>query len=361
MVNRLIIEVAIILLATSCSGVKRIQKYGGMNITPLPLELSENGNRVDVDYTLTTPSKFIKKREQILFSPEITDGKNTMLLTNVKINGERFEKKEQKAIAKGRYKADANAIKVIATNQAMKITVDDNIPFEPWMVDAKMTGHTFYNDGFKTHHVFEQDMAQGVYYKPEVVIIEPPVAVEVAELLNKSDKAAIFFKINSAEIKNTLDNNDVNLKTIVNLLGEISRNKDAELTSITITGIASPDGIYDSNDKLSKERAAKAKEYLIKYCDVKPSIIKVENIAEDWEGLEKLLTNAAVSDKNTLISMIKSKKSDSEKNAILKSSKNFGYIAKELLPKLRRTIYEVHFTQLSTGEMIVVPIELLDL
>lgn len=358
--NRLFIGVAIILLSTSCNGLRRIQKHGGMDINPLPLELSESGNSVDVDYSISTPEKFVKKNEQVVFVPEITDGTNTVQLTNVVINGERFEKKELKAIRKGKYKPDTNSIKVISSKQPMKITVDDNIPFKPWMTESQMIGHTFYNNGYKTTHIFEQVMAEGVYYKPEIVVVEPPITVKDAEMLSKSDKAAIFFKINSAKIENMLENNDANLKTISNLLKQIRRNKDAKLTGITVIGIASPDGSYDFNDKLSKERASIAKHYLVDNCNVKANMIKTENIAEDWDGLVKLLNNANISDRNTLISMIQSNKTDAEKNMILRSSRNFNTIAKDLLPKLRRTIYKVNFTQLSTGEVIVVPIEVIE-
>ncbi|MFI3268429.1 MAG: OmpA family protein [Rikenellaceae bacterium] len=359
--NRLLVGVAIILLSTSCSGLKRMQKHGGMDINPMPLELSESGNRVDIDYSLSTPRKFLKKKEQLVFSPEITDGTNVMDLTDVIINGKRFERKELRAIKKGKFKADPNSIKIIATKEPMRITVDDNVPFMLWMVNSQMIGHTFYDNGYKSRHIFEQVMAEGVYYKPEIVVVEPPVVVEEAELLNKSDKAAIFFKINSAEIKDHLENNDLNLKTISSLLKQINDNKDAELKSVTVIGIASPDGIYESNEQLSKERAQEAKKYLIENCNVKANMIKTENIAEDWDGLVKLLNNASISDRNTLISMIRSNKTDAEKNMILKSSINFNTIAKDLLPKLRRTIYNVNFTQLSTGELIVVPIEIIEL
>lgn len=360
MVQRLLIAAIATITLSSCSGLKKVQKHGAMNITPQPLELAEKNGDVDVNYTLTAPKKFIKKGAQLVFTPKFTDGNNTEQLKDVVINGKKFERKELRAIKRGKLKPNNDALKIVATKEAMILHIDDNITFKPWMANSQLVGYTIYNNGRKKNYLYKQVMADGVTYTPKVVIIEQPEVIEEVAVLNKQDVAAIYFKINSSAIENKLDNNSVNLKSITDLIKQIKANNDAELTSITIVGIASPDGTFDFNNTLSKKRADIAKEYIVKNCGVNESLITTINIAEDWEGLGKLIQNSSLSDKTTLVSMINSGKSDAEKNLALRKSPNYKVLAKDYLPKLRRTVYQIFFNQISTGEAIIVPIEVIE-
>lgn len=79
--------------------------------------------------------------------------------------------------------------------------------------------------------------------------------------------------------------------------------------SITIRGFASPEGSVERNQKLARERAQTAKEWLTKALNKKgymesynPNAIKVEATSEDWRGLVQLIRGSDISmDKQTEI------------------------------------------------------------
>jgi hypothetical protein len=62
-----------------------------------------------------------------------------------------------------------------------------------------------------------------------------------------------------------------------------------EVTRLDLVGAASPEGGLEHNQWLSVERAARAKEYLRDWLDLRPSTLITEAIGENWPGLEEVL------------------------------------------------------------------------
>lgn len=361
MVQRLLIAAVAGVILTSCSGLKKMQKHDITTVTPIPMELIERNGSVDINYTITTNGKHIKKKEQIMFTPLLTDGVRDVVMTGVVINGKKFEKRELRAIKKGNHPASQDAIKIIALKkEPITATVDKVIPFEPWMVNAQLIGYTVLNDKKNKVFIKKELMADGIDYTPPIVIIEQPEEIKKIIVTDIEDHALIHFSINSAKIKPNLDANTLNMNNATKLINDVLANKTTKLNGITIVGISSPDGSFKFNNELSKERTAIVETYLLNNTNIKKDMIHTMNIAEDWNGLSKLLEATTLSDKNKLIEIIDSNKSDGEKNIALHKSPNFKEITNKLLPKLRRTILHMSYTKTSIQKTIIIPIETIE-
>lgn len=359
MTQRIIIAMLLAATITSCSGLKRMQKRSAMKITPSPMELAEKNGRVDVNYMLETPKRFVKRGSQVIFEPRFikdeksTNDANDLILTNIVINGKKFERQEKKAVRKGKFIPNEGIIKVIATKKPMTINVSDNVPFETWMQNSNLYGYTIYNNGKKKTYLFKQLMSEGVAYNPPAPPA-PQVIQNVIEVKEEGE-AVVYFKINSYVVDNSLDNNSSNLKALSDMITSIQTVQGSTINKIVITGIASPDGTFAFNEKLSQNRTEAAKKYLMDKFNIPSQFVTVNHVSEDWEGLGELIAASNYSDKSTLLNIISSNKSDAQKNAGLRKSPNFKDMAANILPKLRRAVYEVYFTRTAVEEMVIIP------
>lgn len=348
MKKRLLLAIMAVATLSSCSSYKRMIKRDAMTISPIPMELRSENGTLDIDYTLTTPKKYIKKGGQVVFTPKFTSSTKELSLGDVVISGKRFNRKEEKAVKKGKFIPYNSIAKVVINKkEAIAIDVNETIACSKWLEDSELYGYTYYNNGRKNVYLYKQLMADGV----ECVREEPKHTAKqeqksVVKEVKNSEGVTILFKIDSYMIDMSLSGNKAELMAVAELINKTMQEQHSKVTSVVITGIASPDGPYQYNQKLSKERAQSAKEYLVHNCDVPLSVITVKSVAEDWDGLCDLIQKSNLSDRAKLLESFKSNISDQQKNIILYKSPNFATIAKEMLPQLRKVTYEVHFTTL---------------
>ncbi len=102
----------------------------------------------------------------------------------------------------------------------------------------------------------------------------------------------LTFKINSTRLDPELGNNRAELDKMLGKLREIESNPNAALKSISISGTASPEGRYELNLGLAKERMKSALDLILGELD--PSTRKAIDIKSDasverWESLVELL------------------------------------------------------------------------
>ncbi|WP_163270693.1 DUF3575 domain-containing protein [Dysgonomonas sp. 511] len=125
---------------------------------------------------------------------------------------------------------------------------------------------------------------------------------------------------------------------------------------IVITSAASPEGGFDNNEHLAKERAISLKNYIRqKFPHIKDSQFITFPLAENWDGMKELIEkDDNVPARKQLLKILESKLSrESQKIRIkrLNDGKTYAYLLEHILPYLRgsatTTIYskrnELHF------------------
>lgn len=129
-----------------------------------------------------------------------------------------------------------------------------------------------------------------------MILLASPLAVHAdggaASFVRKdtviTEKFFIYYKVDSIDINPTYLQNKRNIAHIKNYLQNSPR-----IDSITIYAWASPEGGYRHNEWLSQERAKTAKRFLLSNSPdslkLNSGKIKISPIAENWEGLEKIV------------------------------------------------------------------------
>jgi tetratricopeptide (TPR) repeat protein len=112
------------------------------------------------------------------------------------------------------------------------------------------------------------------------------------------------------------------------------------IQEINIKSYASPDGSYDFNNKLAGDREANTKTYLqgqLKKDKITEfGELTAQFTAEDWEGLQQLVSQSNIQDKELILSVLSMYQDPEQREQELRNLSNvFESLADEILPKLR--------------------------
>ena len=179
-----------------------------------------------------------------------------------------------------------------------------------------------------------------------IYFIKPEVE-DVKERSSEIGKAYLDFVVARAEILPNFRNNAEELNRINHLIQQVLTDPDATITSINITGYASPEASYSSNLTLSQRRATSFKEYFRKMYNLSDNLFTAWGAGEDWATLETLVSESSLPDKFRLLEIIRGKDDwDAREKRFLTLSGGATYrkLMDEMYPKLRRVECQVHYT-----------------
>ena len=105
--------------------------------------------------------------------------------------------------------------------------------------------------------------------------------------LRAQETHSIYFRFDRSDIDTTFRDNHISTTKLINLVTQ----PGIMIDSVDIYGYASPDGGHRRNNILSKERAASAKNFILKHSPdslvLSSSRIRIHAMQENWEGLQK--------------------------------------------------------------------------
>jgi tetratricopeptide (TPR) repeat protein len=112
------------------------------------------------------------------------------------------------------------------------------------------------------------------------------------------------------------------------------------ISTIKLTGYASPEGPYPFNEKLAAHRAAAVKDYMTKNNMGNPTSITAESAPIDWSGLKDMLNDSKISNYLKIISIIDNNTiKPADKNNAIRSQYpvEYKFMFRTWYPKLRKT------------------------
>ena len=174
-----------------------------------------------------------------------------------------------------------------------------------------------------------------------------PEVEEVKARSSEVGKVYLEFVVARSEILPNFRNNASELRRIQELIQQIAGDADATITSITITGYASPEGSFNSNMTLSQRRATAFKDYIKSMYDLRENTFMVTGAGEDWATLESLVAQSNIADKYRILDIIRSSEPyDAREKRLMEISGGRPYrqMMAEMYPMLRRMECQVHYT-----------------
>ena len=123
---------------------------------------------------------------------------------------------------------------------------------------------------------------------------------------HRSESATLYIDYPTGvyDVRREFHNNRPELEKLDRLMRPLTKGNLANISSISICGYASPDGIYKDNEILASNRARCFKEYMRATYAPGRDLYKVSSIPEDWDGLVELLQRRPMNHGDEVLSLI---------------------------------------------------------
>lgn len=188
----------------------------------------------------------------------------------------------------------------------------------------------------------------GLFMRDVLCPFVMPSASEAPELFVEG-AAYVTYELDSITLKPHLFNNPRELMKIYNDIEKVKNDTLVSITQVSIHGFASPEGPYDHNTYLARERAKTLLNWVKNECadnNVKVGQFNSDFTTENWEGLIDSLNNhPEMANRDAILELAKSDIEPDLRNETIKKKfpTQYRYILKNWYPYLRHADYKVGF------------------
>ena len=331
--------------AASCSSAMA-QKLASGAVAIDNLKTHVEGNKVDVAFSLNLNNLKLKSEQQLVFTPMLVADGDTTALTPIIINGRakqiRMERSGELAAMANEAQQPLVIQRKNGTEQSVSYsqTITRKRPFETEhlsLLTAQDLCGCGDNLANKQYELME-------YRRPTAKFVRPEV---VAEKIRELDKRAyIDFPVNRTELNPLYRRNPEQLDSIIKTINTLKEDKNLTVLAVNIHGFASPEGHFDNNDRLAKERAQTLTQYVQRMVRLDEGIFTVSYTAEDWDGLRKFIAESNMEHKQQILDLANdtSLKED-EREAKIKAvyPDEYRFLLTACYPALRHSDYHIKY------------------
>lgn len=337
-----------LLIATSLLAVTALQAQE-IKVKDRNVEKSEG--TLLVGMTLDFSEVEVHAGRSLVCTPVVAAGDSIRALTPLIVNGRDRHVLYQRT---GRTYATHGEYELRRTNgheQTFEYTA--RTPLAPWMKRAEVAlvidecGCGWEALQNSRSPLFPIHLAEPVVLKPQLAYRTP--AAEAVKARAIEGKAFLDFPVNRTEIHPDYRNNPRELAAIRATIASVKDDPYATITEVWIKGFASPEGTYTGNAYLAEHRAKALSDYVKKlYRFDAATSFTIESEPEDWQGLEKHLSESDLPDKAELLAIVRDPEPhDLDKKEWKLKKLNGGTSYKTLLrdvyPALRHSDYAVRY------------------
>ncbi len=159
---------------------------------------------------------------------------------------------------------------------------------------------------------------------------------------------SVRYSINASRLQPDLDDNSEALTALTRFIEQTVADTVARISSITITGYASPDGPYALNERLSMQRAQDFKHYVDRKFDLSSQYtVTTRGVAEDWDSCRAMVeASRSIPHKDSVLRILNSAASNDTKEMQLKKMTDvWNFMRTDILPPLRRVDIVINYAQ----------------
>ncbi|MCD7970084.1 MAG: DUF3868 domain-containing protein [Alistipes sp.] len=225
------------------------------------------------------------------------------------------------------------------------------VPYEHWMDNARLSIHQYLGSSKERRQLFSSDgygMVTPQPYEPYEIkpVVNYIVPGKEAKKRSAAYQALIDFPMGVSRLVPDFRRNREGLERIDKEVRLIKDNPYIEIESVYMEGYASPEGGIDLNRRLATERVLALKDYFVSVHGIRPDIIQINTVTEDWDGLRRIVENWEDGpDKERIIAVIDGPVDPDAKEKRLRAlPPQWLRLVNTAFPLLRRTEYTINFT-----------------
>jgi len=240
-----------------------------------------------------------------------------------------------------------------ALNHRSNLHYNVNIPYEPWMDNAKLIlKKELGESGYIQTEILKNSMGKGLNRELPDKQPRPTFTHQLKETTTPTSSTEIstgnlYTKIVDLHYPGMLSTsvlhmpaNQSKIEEICNTINNIIRSDEYQLVGIYLTGYTSPQGIFYDNEQVAKRRVRSFQSYLQKYYSYPAIYFNASWIGEDWQGLVDMISkDPDVPSKEEILSIIENVgvfKGREKQLMMLKRGDPYRYIKKHFFTELQR-------------------------
>lgn len=331
-------SISTLLMAMAISGATAAP----LSVTVKDVRVERSQSSLVVSMELDATDLKVKSDREIKYLPVITDGTNSLELPQVVIAG------RNRYIQNERH----NSVPApgLISRAGKSVSYSAVVPYREWMESSRlMLMEDECNCGFSAGTASGSDLATLDFaervFAPRFVLVTPPA--EIVKTRSEKGSAYVDYPVNQTVITPTYRRNPEELARIRATIDVVARDPDASITSVKITGFASPEGSYANNERLAKGRSASLADYVRGLYSFAPDIMHTDWVAENWQGLREYVATSSLPDAQDLLAIIDDTSLEPDAREWRLKSRypdDYAYLLKNVYPGLRRSDYTVDYT-----------------
>lgn len=352
----------------------------GFNVNDI--RLTDDNKSLNLDLSIDLSEVKMKRNMETVYTPMLINGEDTLRLESFTVEGRnRFYSHLRNDIKPGIqfYKSQLfngplpvrNLASLNISQSAPEVyTLQYSVPFEIWMESSVFTVETV-NRGcdnclkdvngepVQWYPLAQSRKVTHAAFVPDFIYITPVAeAVKTREI---AARAYIDFPVNKVEIYPDYRRNPSELAKIRATIDSIRNDKDITVTSLHISGTASPEGSYQNNVRLAKGRTEALKNYVQNLYKFPAGFITTSFEPVDWAGLKEFLMNGPVGpayasishvnldevlpSRENILNIVNGNVEPYQKNQNIKNNypKEYQWLLQNVYPALRHSDYRIEF------------------
>ncbi|MEG0518434.1 MAG: hypothetical protein RR555_06150 [Bacteroidales bacterium] len=319
------------LMIVACSNPSKMAKFASQVTTECnPQVLEAKAGKISATYTVKFPAKYFVKKAILNITPVLVYEGGEVAGPILSLQGEKV--------------LDNNAVISYANGGTASKEVVFN--YVPGMEKATLELRATVTNDKKTKsyaYPVPFKIADGTNCTYMLACTHGTPSFEAdnyQKIIKEKEESQVLYLINSAEVrKNQLKTSEI--KEFEEFLKKTKADERRTITSNDIVAYASPDGVFDKNATLAEKRASTAKTAFVKTItkkvDVKDIPLNVNQISEDWEGFQELVSQSDIQDKDLIIRVLSMYSDPNVREREIRNMSNvFQTLATKVLPALRR-------------------------
>ena len=351
-----------ILSLIAIAGAASLTANAGGSTAPVEAEIISSPSMVRNGSLMTAAMNFdfsglrLSSNQSMIIEPMIANGPDTLSLANIGVYGRTAWYQRERGILKT---APADVQFPVRYKEGEQLEYVQNVPYGEWMNGSTLlVKKTLYGCANCREDVARVPLASYeeiiLEYAPQI-IYQTAVAEEV-KARELSGRAYVDFPVNQIKIYPDYRNNTAELGKIIATIDSVKNDPDITVTSIFIAGTASPEGPYDNNVYLAKNRTIALKDYVTNLYNFPKDFIQTDYDPVDWKGLREWLGNNSIENREQILAIVNSDIEPYARNSKIKKDfpVQYQWLLKNVYPALRHSDYRIEYqiSQYTTVEEI---------
>ena len=333
------------LLLLCCAPCAVAQEVAGGQVRVENKQFRRVGDHVRVAMDICMDNLHLEPNRGLMLVPMMVNGADTLRMQAVEVLGrKRYIYWQRNGVTMTEHPV---AVERRHNGQRQTFAYRVEVPYEQWMTGSRLMlaedacgctqtllGQRLTTDG--------GDALLGPW-KCAYAYVEPQA--EPVKERHENGVARLNFHLDKYDIVPELGNNQAELDSIRRTIDKVKDDPDVKITSIVLHGYASPDGNYQHNADLARNRLRAIYLYLRGLYNLPDGLYRNETTPEDWEGAIAKARQASLAQKQEVLAIMESEMDPDQKEALLrqKMPADYRYLLDNVFPGLRRTEYTVNY------------------